>query len=523
MKLNNKPLVLGIKITALCLVGYSLSSNSAWAQACSKTNINSYVKKLNNTNEWIFTIAALRKCDSPAVAALAARLQNKDDEARFIAASALGSMGKVAQPAIPALIAALNDPSVIVRSSATTALSSISVETKTAIPAFTKALGDEDESVRSIAAAALGSMGVEAQTAIPSLTKALNDPSELVRSSAIFALGKIATGFRYQAKTLSSSQLNSIILNLEAALKVIQNSPAKSANLEIKFFNQSLQLLKAERDDRWFERLSTSIVDHKLIAIAFIYLVSLISLWQFILWLRPLWLLNINNSLKKYTSFSLPGVASIEVPVRHLLLVGLFNSHPKVIDAWFKRQITLTQPAVERTGNTRLLVNFQALVNSSTEFDHATIRRYAKAVAWECLKQNYQSSAVKRNQVLATIAAMGGNDPAEKYLLYLETRLGIIQSVGKAQDSIRFTHDLLAENLASLYLVELCGNNEANWRKFLAQIDSISNAETVKGFLLAVRDCSLAWQKAAKVPNFVPVELTKRIVPTKLTEKAQAV
>ena len=134
----------------------------------------------------------------------------------------------------------------------------------------------------------------------------------------------------------------------------------------------------------------------------------------------------------------------------------------------------------------------------------------AIAIAWECLKQTYQPTSVKRSHVLAAITTLNGRNAAEEHLQYLE-KLGMIQTVGKAQEAICFTHDLLAEYLASLYLVELCGDNEVNWRKFLAQVDAIPNKQAIKSFLLTIRDCSLALQASARIPSFVPGEIAKRI------------
>lgn len=269
-------LILGVKLTLFYLICCLLPSNKAWAQECSQSKINSYIKKLNNTNEWILTIGALRKCGSPAVAALADNLQNRDEQVRIDAASALASMGIVAQPATHALATALKDTSPIVRSSAATALGSMGARAKIALPPLIVALQDDDKSVRSVVATALGSMGVEAQAAIPALTLVLQDKDKSVRSTAAYALGRIGADFQYQAKSLSTPELEKIIWELEKADKVIK---ATDSNIESTLLNQSLKLLKAERDERWLERTFLLMVQNKLLAIATIYLLLLILLW----------------------------------------------------------------------------------------------------------------------------------------------------------------------------------------------------------------------------------------------------
>lgn len=505
MKINKQvKLLLELKVIVFCLFYFLLTSNHVWAKECSQSQINTYIKKLDNTNEWIFTIAALRNCGSPAVDALVAKLGAENEQVRIDATSALASMGLEAQRAIPALITALKDQNSIVRSSAATALGSMGTQAKVAIPALTVALQDDDKSVSSVVAMALGSMGIEARTAIPTLTLALQDQDKSVSSTAAYALGRIAADFQYHADSLSSSELKKVIYELEKASKLIAQNNSNST--ETALLQQSLKLLKAEQDGWWSERVSMWIFQHKLIAIAAIYLLLLILIWSLILWLRPVWILHINNALRKYTRLSLPGSLGKYVPVRSVFLIGFLEHHPRVLNAWINTQIALRQ-ASEHKENP--LVSPSSAVKKA-QFHPSTVQEYAKAIAWECLKQTYQPTSVKRSHILAAITTLNGRNRAEAYLQYLE-KLGMIQTVGKAQEAICFTQDLLAEYLASLYLVELCGDNQVNWRKFLAQVDAIPNKQAIKSFLVTVRDCSLALQASTGIPSFVPGEIAKRI------------
>jgi HEAT repeat protein len=144
---------------------------------------------------------------------------------------------------------------------------------------------------------------------------------------------------------------------------------------------------------------------------------------------------------------------------------------------------------------------------AENEPDNRTVQRDAKAIAWECLKQTYKPASAKRDDVLAVLAALNGNNNAEVNLKHLEKRLRLIQTVGSAQDKIRFALDPLAEYLAGLYLVEHYRDNEIKWREFLAQANAKPDLEAIQGFLLAVCDCSLAKGIEAKVPDFVTEEL----------------
>jgi hypothetical protein len=56
-----------------------------------------------------------------------------------------------------------------------------------------------------------------------------------------------------------------------------------------------------------------------------LYIVSLLSCCFALLWLRPLWLLQLNDILKPFTDFTLPAsLGGIKIPVRAVLLVGFY-------------------------------------------------------------------------------------------------------------------------------------------------------------------------------------------------------
>jgi HEAT repeat protein len=140
-----------------------------------------------------------------------------------------------------------------------------------------------------------------------------------------------------------------------------------------------------------------------------------------------------------------------------------------------------------------------------------TVHQAAKTLAWECLKRTFRPTSAKREDASASlsqaIVAQNG-DSAESHLKYLETRMRLIQTIGSAQDQIRFSLDPLAEYLAGLYLLDVYGKDEGLWQKLLQEAAAIPGApESIKGFLLAVRDCCLAKGKEAKVPDFVAEEL----------------
>ncbi|WP_448272457.1 hypothetical protein [Nostoc sp. DSM 114160] len=89
----------------------------------------------------------------------------------------------------------------------------------------------------------------------------------------------------------------------------------------------------------------------------------------------------------------------------------------------------------------------------------------------------------------------------------------LIQTIGSAKDRIRFCLDPLAEYLAGWYLIELYGNNDGKWRShFFKKADDLvktGRQDTIKGLLLAVRDCYLSEVQGSKETDFVPQKLGK--------------
>jgi HEAT repeat protein len=135
------------------------------------------------------------------------------------------------------------------------------------------------------------------------------------------------------------------------------------------------------------------------------------------------------------------------------------------------------------------------------------VHQSAKALAWHCLKDTYRPAPVRVEDALVVLNLATG--PA--HIEYLEHRLRLIRTIPPAKDRLEFVLDPLAEYLSGLHLVELYGEQEEDWNKFLSNADSQEGSpEAIKGFLLAVRDCCIAKGQEAKIPDFVADDLAKR-------------
>jgi HEAT repeat protein len=110
-----------------------------------------------------------------------------------------------------------------------------------------------------------------------------------------------------------------------------------------------------------------------------------------------------------------------------------------------------------------------------------------KTLAWECLKNSLRPQSVKRQEILT---ALGGDDAAG-VLHYLIKQSSLIQVVGAARDSYRFTVEVLAEHLAAMHLVETCDGDEEAWAPLLRRLETLPSKQASNlSFLNALLICS---------------------------------
>ena len=157
-----------------------------------------------------------------------------------------------------------------------------------------------------------------------------------------------------------------------------------------------------------------------------------------------------------------------------------------------------------------LMLGYVNTLNAATTDNRRAdteVHRDAMALAWACIETTFRPGYAT---LASAKAALEGDDVPTR-LDYLERRLQIIQTLQPAQDRVRFLLDPLAEYLAALYLVTRNADDGAAWHRFFEQADGIPGAPTaVRAFLIAVRDCSLAKDRA-QVPSFIEGELSRRI------------
>jgi HEAT repeat protein len=138
------------------------------------------------------------------------------------------------------------------------------------------------------------------------------------------------------------------------------------------------------------------------------------------------------------------------------------------------------------------------------------IHNVAEIAAWCCLRRTYRAAATNYKDILA---ALGRRANGFGLLIYLRDPLRIIQADGTSYDRIRFVLDPLAEYLAGIYITKRCGSRIDLWQDFLRKADEQDGTpKTIRSFLMAVQDCCISNGAEAKIPDFVNVELTKRVI-----------
>ncbi len=260
-------------------------------------------------------------------------------EVREVAAFALGRMGAAAQRAAPDLRAALKDTDVNVRRVAADALETIAPAGQSATPALLEALHDPRPAVRQSAADALGRMRAPGRPALPALENALNDDDLQVRRAAANAIAAIATALQDSTDAKVASDVTSALNAIKTAASRTPDTVLNDAGAQV---DEALSKIRAGRG--WRDWMRTLLLESKPGRIGVIlvaaYLIWFVILRSLVLRYSPLRVLAWNDVLESYAEFTLPEwLGRAKIPVRHLLLIGPYRYHTRVLDAWISKHI----------------------------------------------------------------------------------------------------------------------------------------------------------------------------------------
>jgi HEAT repeat protein len=295
-------------------------------------------KALNDPDSQIRRTAtdALIKMGSSAkavVPALIGRLSSPQDDGRSNAAEVLGAMGRDAKSAAPSLVPLLKDKDPQVRIEAAAALGKIGEDQALALPVLMEFLDSEDVSARARAAGALGEFGLSGRASLSHLTKALIDENDDVRWIAAIAIEKIAEAVRAGRKTES-------IADLDEAEKVLEKSPDGRVRRCANRVKEGLDFLQVYQQNNRKRNLAALVRRHPTILFVASAWAGLGLICLALLWLSPLTILRCSEALKAYSGVELPSwLGKMKVPLPYLFVIGFFDSHPRVLNAWVARQL----------------------------------------------------------------------------------------------------------------------------------------------------------------------------------------
>lgn len=133
------------------------------------------------------------------------------------------------------------------------------------------------------------------------------------------------------------------------------------------------------------------------------------------------------------------------------------------------------------------------------------VKRAARITALECVREKFSA------RIDAVVNKLGAD--GEAHLDYLQ-RLGVVQSAGPAEDSVRFALDPVAEYLAAIEQIESAGDSEPAWRTTLKDLHALGDEiDRARGYIRALIDC--IEHTTVKVPDFVVAELKQELEETK--------
>ena len=327
-----------------------VSTVSALQQIGGDGAVASLADALKSTNADVRTAAVRalgRTGNQQSVEPLLEVLQDLDAEVRAASAEALGLLE--AKEAIDALTEALQDNVVPVRLNAVYALGRIA-----GVKAERALLGalatDEKVTIRAAAATMLGETGFEqaTDTLVRSLTAALSDTVAIVSRAAADALTPIALGLMIREE-------GDLWLLFEEA-----GSAMRSGNFsqnQIRMVDATAKSLRAfwrVDEGRLINRARTFLGNNswaKAVLGILVYVFVLLIFWTALLFLRPLWLLRLNERFDWSFPKSTPHIGGDSL--RHLLLLSPFYCHPRVLNAWVNYHLPYARQSFEKLETVR--------------------------------------------------------------------------------------------------------------------------------------------------------------------------
>jgi len=281
--------------------------------------------------DWLvrrYASEAVVRLGAAAVDPLLEVMSSQGNLPRTLAAEALGRIGSAAYRAVPSLAEALCSADADTREQAACALGNI--KAASAVPAVTAALLDDEPSVRLTAVDALGSIGGAAHPALPQLV-------QLWRKGGLGVYPRVARVIADIATDMKLKRDPAALPNLEAALREIAPLSTENTQVQVDRLRDAVEMLREVDKARWLLHLWTSLSANRWVVLAAlllsVYLLAILFFGLVGLRLFPLWLLERNMEMRAHPHVQLFGwLPNVLLP--HMLAIGWFKFHPRVLDAW---------------------------------------------------------------------------------------------------------------------------------------------------------------------------------------------
>ena len=295
----------------------------------------------------INTLGRLGKEAKPAAQGLSQLLQASDTDTSLAALIALGQIGSEATVAVPEVGKALTSEDAKIRTFAALTLGRMGESAEPVLPELRRALQDSDKNVRQNVASSLGKITSNTPETLSALAIALNDDDIGVRISVASSINQLAGHIQDETSKFSREDLTSTIATLDKVSTIFEDPKSNSSQEVRNSLRRSIVVIKAAKASRYLDQIFEWSKDNPAFALIALYILATPGFWLLVLLLKPLWLLKINDLLKPYTDFELPTPLgnTIKVPLRFVMFLGWLHYHPRVLDAWVNRQLTIAHDA----------------------------------------------------------------------------------------------------------------------------------------------------------------------------------
>ncbi|MCS5698036.1 HEAT repeat domain-containing protein [Cyanobium sp. FGCU-52] len=307
-------------------------------------------------------IARIDPANREVLTTLNLALQDRSWRVRRSAADGLARLaqsGKGVETTVPNLLTALENKNSTLRTSAATTLGYLGPSAKSALPDLKKALLNNDNPyAQGQAARAIGKIGTDNPEILRALIVALGNKEAFVRDQALTSFHELIDKRieRLLAqKTVNPKELAQTASLLSEAQQAVDANEFSSDQKEMLL--NSLKILQAKQVE--LTLINTFLLNPYLWAV-----VSFLLLQLGLFWLRPLWLLKIDEAIDSW-NLKLP-LWGTEVSPQSLIFLKF---HPRVLDAWVSRHIQSFQEEFQKIENVearKVFIPSPATINGRT-------------------------------------------------------------------------------------------------------------------------------------------------------------